>query len=411
MGVKDVSRIERYTLMSTNREVAAFAYDRVAQRVGSIHLLGDAPWAPPGACGISGEPNEINLNGWVARRHIPPARQNLAETLRAASCNSASELMFASLGLNLSDQYWFRPEGTRITWNEVSYFDNTYWERPTIRETSPSKISASECETDALVVAAAPTSSHRGPGASTGGQLAKWWERRDGVDYLIKGYGPLRHEPYAELLASRLYERLLDPEDFVPYTFEQHGGEPYSACPCFVTRETEFVPLCDLELRFGTGYPLSRYANYAAMLERLGIPRARQQLAKMVVCDYLMANTDRHDGNLGVLRNVETLEWVGIAPIFDNGRAFYFGATDRTELSERLFRYEANPFEARPGAQLALVDDYSWFDPTTLEGFSDEIERTLSHNEHLPSWFGEAAVMQFSRRLARVIEAADEAGY
>lgn len=403
MGVKDTTRIERYTLMNAHREVASFAYDRVAQRIGSVRPLADAAWAPPGACGINGEINGINLNGWVARRHIPPARQNLAETLRAAGVANAPELMFASLGLNLSDQYWFRPEEAALSWDEVNYFDNAYQERPA------SLRAKDGARKDAPQGPAGP--SHHGPGASTGGQLAKWWERRAGTDYLIKGYGALRHEPYAELLASHLYERLLDPEDFVPYTVEEHAGEPYSVCPCFVTRSTEFVPLCDLELRFGTGYPRSRYDNYVALLERLGIPQARRQLAKMIVCDYLMANADRHDGNLGAIRDTQTLTWAGVAPIFDNGRAFYFGATDRAELAERLFRYEANPFETRPGAQLALVSDFGWFDPSTLDGFTDEIRDVFAHNTHLPSWFGEAAAEQFTRRLNRVVEAADEAAY
>lgn len=414
MGVKDQSRIERYTLMNAHHEVADFTYDRVAQRAGGIRPRADAAWAPPGACGINGDLNEINLNGWVARRHIPPVRQRLAETLRATGCANASELMFASLGLNLSDQYWFRPEGTDLTWDEVNYFDNAYRDRLSaacgVSEGSnePASVFASLDESE-------PTTRYgthpHGPGASTGGQLAKWWERRDGVDYLIKGFSPNRHEPFAELLATRLYTRTMEAGDFVPYELEVIDGNPYSVCPCFVTRETEFVPLCDLELRFGTGYPRSRYENYVGLLEGLGIANARGQLAKMIVCDYLTGNADRHDGNLGAIRDVETLEWVGVAPIFDNGRAFYFGALDEAELRDRLFRYEAVPFESRPGAQLALADDFSWL---TLEGLADmscEIAETFAHNQHLPPWFGEVAAAQFSRRLERVAEAAAEAGY
>lgn len=338
-------------------------------------------------------------------------RQRLAETLRAAGCANASELVFASLGLNLSDQYWFRPEGTGLAWDEVNYFDNPYCEYAAeLYARSDRKSGDPEDSAHACALGASDRGSHRGgPGASTGGHLAKWWERRGSVDYLVKGSSPNRHEPYAEVLATRLYARTMGPGDFVSYELELIGGEPHSVCPCFVTRETEFVPLCDFELRFGTGYPRSRYENYVTLLERLGIPRARTQLAQMLVCDYLTGNADRHDGNLGVIRDVETLEWVGVAPVFDSGRAFYFGELDEAELRDRLFRYEATPFESRPSAQLALVEDFSWFDPTAFGDMPHMIATTFAHNQHLPSWFGDAVAAQFSRRLARVAEAAAEA--
>lgn len=35
-----------------------------------------------------------------------------------------------------------------------------------------------------------------------------------------------------------------------------------------------------------------------------------------MVFDYLMANADRHFGNFGAVRNVNTLEWIGLAPVF-----------------------------------------------------------------------------------------------
>ena len=37
----------------------------------------------------------------------------------------------------------------------------------------------------------------------------------------------------------------------------------------------------------------------------------------MLAADYILANTDRHLGNFGFLRDSETLEWKGLAPIYD----------------------------------------------------------------------------------------------
>lgn len=33
-------------------------------------------------------------------------------------------------------------------------------------------------------------------------------------------------------------------------------------------------------------------------------------------------NKDRHFNNFGVLRNTETLEWLGMAPIYDSGSSY-----------------------------------------------------------------------------------------
>ena len=41
----------------------------------------------------------------------------------------------------------------------------------------------------------------------------------------------------------------------------------------------------------------------------------------MTVMDDIMLNTDRHLGNFGLIRNAETLEWIGPAPIYDTGNS------------------------------------------------------------------------------------------
>ncbi|MEG0330589.1 MAG: HipA domain-containing protein [Longicatena sp.] len=48
---------------------------------------------------------------------------------------------------------------------------------------------------------------------------------------------------------------------------------------------------------------------------------AREQLDNMLVVDYIMINEDRHLRNFGIIRNVETLEWIKVAPIYDTGQS------------------------------------------------------------------------------------------
>ena len=41
----------------------------------------------------------------------------------------------------------------------------------------------------------------------------------------------------------------------------------------------------------------------------------------MFILDYLILNEDRHLNNFGIIRDVNTLKWIDIAPIFDNGQS------------------------------------------------------------------------------------------
>ena len=43
--------------------------------------------------------------------------------------------------------------------------------------------------------------------------------------------------------------------------------------------------------------------------------------------DFLITNTDRHMNNISVLRNTDTLEYIGFAPIYDNGNSMFFRST------------------------------------------------------------------------------------
>ena len=61
----------------------------------------------------------------------------------------------------------------------------------------------------------------------------------------------------------------------------------------------------------------------------------REDVEKMLVVDYLMANFDRHWNNFGVLIDSESREWLRAAPVFDTGESLW---CDR-ELSQPFDGY------------------------------------------------------------------------
>jgi hypothetical protein len=393
-GVKDASGLHSYTLMNSNHEVAQFTYNADTHLVEDIHALRDIAYAPLGILTSRGRPGKLAMSEWLSNRYIPQVRPHLNEALRKLGFKHPADALFASYGLNLSDQYWFKPDDMTINWQDINFFDNGYDDRL-----------GRAMDGDISLLRKGPAPS---PSAGTPGALVKWWERRRGRDYLIKGGDIYDREPYNELLATKLYELLLDKGDFVPYAIEKISGHVFSVCPCFIDTSCELVTMADVMSRYSDSMTIHDYDTYLQACTELGVPDAQQQLSKMIVCDFLTANADRHEHNLGVIRDVETLECKRMAPLYDNGRAFYYGALRPGELTSGLFYYESHPFSEYPLSQLALASDYSWYDPATLIGFPDTMRDVLSQNDAISDELIEAMVCQFKMRVERVNEYARE---
>ena len=85
----------------------------------------------------------------------------------------------------------------------------------------------------------------------------------------------------------------------------------------------------------------------------------------MILTDFVMAQTDRHFDNIGFLRNTETLEFTGFAPIYDSGESFYANtaAPDDEKDLPGLF---TRGFESSAERTLKLVRNPDIVDLTKL---------------------------------------------
>ncbi|WP_050635938.1 hypothetical protein [Candidatus Stoquefichus sp. SB1] len=142
---------------------------------------------------------------------------------------------------------------------------------------------------------------------------------------MLKGsYRESGMEPFNEVLASMICEVV--GLDHVEYTIEVIHGKVLSKYECFIDTNTELLSAYsilhyhEVDIR-----PMNQYVyeSYVKILKSKGLENVESCLAKMFVLDYLMANVDRHLGNFGIIRNVETLKWVKIAPNFDSGQALF----------------------------------------------------------------------------------------
>ena len=99
----------------------------------------------------------------------------------------------------------------------------------------------------------------------------------------------------------------------------------------------------------------------------------------MIVLDYLILNEDRHLNNFGALRNAETLEWLGMAPIYDSGSSLGYDKTvplmkDREEIV-------CKPFKRHHDEQLMLVSSFDWIDFSALDDIRQIITEVLSDEQ------------------------------
>ena len=185
--------------------------------------------------------------------------------------------------------------------------------------------------------------------------------------------------------------------DHIPYTLIFENDTPYSLCETFITSETELVPawrILETRKRNNQDTGLTHLLRCA---EDLGIPNIESSLKKMLVLDYIIANTDRHYNNFGFVRNAETLKWHGLAPIYDSGTSLWH------DTHVGVNPCKSKPFRTTHDEQIKLVSDFSWFDINALAGVGDECLEIFSQSKHLDESRQIALVRAIENRI-RAIE-------
>ena len=344
-----------YFLMHKNIKVAEIAIDVAT---GSIVAAGDIYAEKHIPVGVAIKKNQVDrsaLNHWWKGRSIPASRAGLQNALQRLDLPDAQLLLEKSFGLSLSDQYWICPMDTKLSWEQVNFFENSFSE-----------------DVGNILLGAATDSkqiSLMSPDNTSDGWLKKKWMIRNGRRCLIKGgSGATWQEPYNEVLASSIMKRLGIP--CVAYSLFAEGEYPYSLCEDFITADTELISAWHIMQTSKKENHVSLYQHYLECCDALAIPNVKKSVEQMIVADYLILNEDRHLNNFGVIRDANTLEYLGAAPIYDSGTSLWFDKP--TALIHGKTKATCKPFKNSHEEQLELVRDFSWLDLTALQGIEDE---------------------------------------
>ncbi len=263
-----------------------------------------------------GSTERKHLFAWWKDRAIPEGRDRLMELLKEYNCESPQELLMKNLGLSLTDTYWISPAELDLTWEEVNLFKNG--ESKVDFHDGEGRVHYSNSRDTAL-----------------GGHLEKHSVRKGGIWYLDKYSDPKLLNGILnvnEVFASLIHERQGFAEH-VSYELINEDNEKNKLCRCkyFTDENRELVSAYEVTGGFRS---LKEYSgedeldHFITVCTEFGLNRDYVQkfIDYMILSDFAISNSDRHWNNFGILRDSETLEFISLAPIYDNGNSMFYDA-------------------------------------------------------------------------------------
>jgi len=137
------------------------------------------------------------------------------------------------------------------------------------------------------------------------------------------------------------------------------------------------------------------YEHFLDCCLGLGIPNAHESLDKMLTLDYLIANRDRHLSNFGAVRDAYTLDWLGLAPVFDCGTSLW---NDMMPSDFNTKSAKSLPFLDTHEEQIKLVKDFSWLNLAALDGIDEVAWEIFSNSPYIDGARRKALCMAVRKR-------------
>lgn len=359
-------------LMNKNTEVLLAEYDTITKGFNKLYKIKNIDYAPPilkNSYKNNKEDTKLleQLTEWFKGRGIPSWRDDLDLLLTKLNISSPTELLDKAFGLSLSDQYWVKPYDSKIEYKDINFFEHDFEDSEFISATFSSTM---DSNTKISLIS---------PNNTTDGRLKKTWIIENGKRYLLKGgYKNEVMQPFNEVLASMICNRL--GFRHIPYTIDIVKDKVVSKCKCFIDENTELVTAyqilhnnCDKD---------NAYETYIKLLEDKGITNAREEIENMFILDYIMLNEDRHLNNFGIIRNVENLNWISTAPIFDTGQSLNILDYNDDELlinGDGRFFYSVGNFDSI----INHIRDIKRFDLSKLDGICEDFDDLLHKYQNI----------------------------
>ncbi len=249
-------------------------------------------------------PDPKEIGNWLKSRMMSPYRRT-SNYLCSYFGLGHEQMCLKAFGLSLTDAYWIKNENCNESWEMVNFFDNHYSDDINQLVLFDNKKIEDCCS----------------PDLSTNGKLEKTWRIINNKNCLLKKAEET--DICAEALCCQI-ARGFPLVSCVEYNQVTLNNQTYSVCENFLKPGFEFVPAYYIYYSKQKPFYVSSYDFLLERCDFYKIPNVKPFLQSMLAFDYLIGNTDRHMGNFGFIRNMDTLEYIGPAPLFDNECSLVF---------------------------------------------------------------------------------------
>lgn len=227
-----------------------------------------------------------DLVSFLSSRILDTSRTNARLLKRIMNVHGEEEYLIAlkNHATSVTDNYWFRSKNSRLKYKDVSLESDIYNEVSLKGE-----------------LLYFPKEAKLSPQFSLLGSYEKCWKLIDNEWWMYKS--ETKEEMYSELIASKI-SLLLN----IPTAFYEIDGD-YIRTKNFATKYN-FEPISSLA---GDNDSFEHVFNLLINLDK----ELAKQYLKIIYFDALVNNVDRHNENLGFLRDKKNGRIVSLAPNFD----------------------------------------------------------------------------------------------
>ena len=295
------------------------------------------------------------LKQWWKRRAVPIDQGHIKSMLETKGLLGPEDFLLKNLGLSLTDYYWISPMDSGLTWKDVNLFDNEFH--------GDILISADKNKKEEEIP-------HYTPNGSLQGSLEKSWTILDGERGMLKGNrDQFSAESINEVFASRLHKM----QGFDAYTeyklIKIHGRDYDYGCysKLFTSQEKELISAYDVVMSEKQPNHISLFEHFIHVCGKHGVDTDMlgQFMDYMILTDFILSERDRHLGNISVLRNADSLQFIAPAPIYDSGKCLF--VRDSVPSNDRdLLSIKTESFAGDEMKMLKLVKNRNCLDVTKL---------------------------------------------
>ena len=341
----------KYYLMHKDIAVCLFDVDEDGN-ISSVQYSSRVEHIP-----IGGQMNDVKFHDWWKDRAIPKTRHNAKTALQKLGYKSTNSALVNNLGLSLNDCYWIKPRNEDLKWKDVNLFNNDFVDdfgEITINSShvvNLSKKTKFDC-------------------ASSQGELQKkWCIDEKGNRFLVKGnYGNSYQQSLNEVFASNLHLK----QNYNNYTkyelvkLKTSNDENGIGCMSynFCNEEIESISAWELLQSVKIKKNESLFYPFRELCIRNGIKEEKfdSYMDYLIMSDFLISNTDRHMNNIAILRNPDTLKFIGFAPIYDSGNSMFYNLSLDNLKKVKVENIETHSFIKKEMSLLKYVKNRNILD-------------------------------------------------